>query len=307
MAQKLSKDHPKRAGSKINFSGVDGRDVYNITAPFKTTFNGVQEEVIAGRVEERDSENSNVIFFTKVSDSEIEYWKPLKNAPVFNLQDPFFSKIGDDLVVGGVNLIEKDGQITSYYTSFYRGKSLDSLKHLTDGPKGMKDIRLVELEKGRIGVFTRPQGKIGGKGKIGYTEISDLGELNSTLIDQAPLIEQLEAQFGKDVWGGVNAAYPLKNSKIGVLGHIAYWSHEGTKIYQRHYHSITFVFNPVTRKVSDIKIIATRNLLPPGASKRADLVDVIFSGGINIENNQYYLYGGAGDAESFKLHIDNPF
>lgn len=43
---------------KLVFSGVGGRDVYNITAPF--LHDG--EEVILGRVEERDSEFSQVFF-----------------------------------------------------------------------------------------------------------------------------------------------------------------------------------------------------------------------------------------------------
>lgn len=45
---------------KLAFSGVGNRDVYNITAPF--LYDG--EEVILGRVEERDSEFSQVFFFT---------------------------------------------------------------------------------------------------------------------------------------------------------------------------------------------------------------------------------------------------
>lgn len=43
---------------KLVFSGVGKRDVYNITAPF--VHDG--EEVILGRVEERDSEFSQVFF-----------------------------------------------------------------------------------------------------------------------------------------------------------------------------------------------------------------------------------------------------
>lgn len=43
---------------KLVFSGVGGRDVYNITAPFPHD----GEEVILGRVEERDSEFSQVFF-----------------------------------------------------------------------------------------------------------------------------------------------------------------------------------------------------------------------------------------------------
>lgn len=46
-------------GEKLIFSNVDGMDVYNITAPFEDE----GDIVIAGRVENRDSECSNIIFF----------------------------------------------------------------------------------------------------------------------------------------------------------------------------------------------------------------------------------------------------
>lgn len=50
---------------KLNFTGVDHKDVYNITAPFQDE----DEWVIAGRVEARDSEHSNVVFSSSVMDS----------------------------------------------------------------------------------------------------------------------------------------------------------------------------------------------------------------------------------------------
>ena len=50
----------KDNSSKIHFSGVDsGKDVYNITAPFVSG----GKRYIGGRVESRDSEQSQVFFF----------------------------------------------------------------------------------------------------------------------------------------------------------------------------------------------------------------------------------------------------
>ena len=65
---------------KLVFSGVGNRDVYNITAPFQ--YDG--EEVILGRVEERDSEFSQVFFFTR----DHLVWSPREHTHTYNLQDP---------------------------------------------------------------------------------------------------------------------------------------------------------------------------------------------------------------------------
>jgi len=85
----------------------------------------------------------------------------------------------------------------------------------------MKDIRLVELKNGKIGVFTRPQGRRGRRGKIGFTTISSLENLTPRTLTKAQIIK---GQFAKGEWGGVNQALILKNGKIGALGHIARYS-----------------------------------------------------------------------------------
>ena len=59
--RKKIKEQAVYTAEKLVFSGVDSRDVYNITAPFVD--NG--KKIIAGRVEERDSEHSTVIFLRK--------------------------------------------------------------------------------------------------------------------------------------------------------------------------------------------------------------------------------------------------
>lgn len=67
-------------GKQTVFSGVGNRDVYNITAPFRYD----REEVIVGRVEERDSEFSQVFFFTRTN----QVWHPRVHTHTYNLQDP---------------------------------------------------------------------------------------------------------------------------------------------------------------------------------------------------------------------------
>ncbi len=165
----------------------------------------------------------------------------------------------------------------------------------------MKDIRLVKLINGEIGVFTRPQGEAGKRGKIGFTKIKSLEELNSDVISMTPL---LEGQFADDEWGGPNQIHILENGLLGILGHIACFDNEGN----RHYYSMVFAYNADTDEASEIKIIAARSDLPRGEAKRPDLEDVIFSGGlVRLKNGKAELYLGASDAEAYKAIIDDPF
>ena len=63
-------------------------------------------------------------------------------------------------MVGGVEIFPHPTIAGSlaWRTRFYHGSGGEDLQPFAVGPDGMKDIRLVELADGRIGVFTRPQG-----------------------------------------------------------------------------------------------------------------------------------------------------
>lgn len=115
---------------KLAFSGVGKRDVYNITAPF--VHDG--EEVILGRVEERDSEFSQVFFFTLCDG----VWIPRAHTHTYNLQDPCVTHIKGELIVGGVEVItagDDPQKIVSWVTQFYRGYRIDSMRHFSSGLK----------------------------------------------------------------------------------------------------------------------------------------------------------------------------
>lgn len=87
--------------SLIRFKGVEeGKDVYNITAPFEDE----EAYYIAGRVEARDSEHSQVIFFQQKGDE----WEARKDIEPLELQDPFVTRIGGKLVLGGVEIFEDE-------------------------------------------------------------------------------------------------------------------------------------------------------------------------------------------------------
>lgn len=294
LLQKFENANLDIQGEKITFSGVGNRDVYNITAPFMDE----GEWVIAGRVEGRDTEHSVVKFFVEREG----VWVPRPNAPTFTLQDPFVTWIHGELIFGGVEIYPHPTIVGAlgWRTNFYRGSNIQELKQFTSGPDGMKDIRLVEMVEGQIGVFTRPQGEVGGRGKIGFTVVDTLTDVTPAVIEKAQLLDQ----FIDEEWGGANEVHLLKNGLLGVLGHIACFGEQE----ERHYYPMVFCFNPSTFQASPMELIATRSNFPPGDAKRPDLVEVIFSGGLHrLSNGQAQFYAGVSDAEAHRILIPDPF
>lgn len=279
---------------KLVFHGVDGYDVYNITAPFEND----GKRYIAGRVEKRDSELSEIVFFEEqdevnyVADETIERLK---------LQDPYIAFVDGEVVIGGTEVFDHPTIAGSlwYNAVKYRGSDLRNLTRFFEGPYGMKDIRIVELPNGKILVFTRPQGEVGGRGQIGTVIIDSLDQLNDVDLVAAPLLNT----FITEEWGGANEAHVLASGKIGVLSHIAKFDEAG----DRHYYASTFELDVETMTPTNFKIITTRSDLTAGQSKRPDLADVVFSGGLKLEAENAELYVGAGDCEAHVVTIKNPF
>lgn len=279
--------HPK----KLSFIGVEGYDVYNPTAPF--LYQG--KTLILARVEKRDSEISQAIFFEKKNDAYVKR----DDLAILDLQDPCITLIDGQFIIGGTYVYHENNR-TIWYTKFYKGSSLVDLEPFFDSPLGMKDVRLIELKDGRIGVFSRPQGDKGGRGKIGFDIIDNLDTLTRKIVDDAPLLEQ----FVDEEWGGANALYLLNNGHIGVLGHIANFSQGNI----RHYYAMAFVVDPKTKQAKSMKIIAERDNFLPGPSKRDDLIDVLFSAGLVLHNqDSATLYVGVSDCEVQSIEIKNPF
>jgi len=290
--QEQSKGRKKTA--KLCFKGVGDHDVYNITAPFISA----NKVIIAGRVEPREQEKSKVIFFQEVDNA----WFPIPGAPIFELQDPFITFIRDELIFGGVEVKEVAGGL-AWKTVFFRGPDIFNLVEFFHGPEGMKDIRLCDLENGEIAVFTRPQGDIGGRGTIGYAQISNLEDLSTDVIEGAVLLEDM---FHPLDWGGVNEAHLLTNGEIGVLAHGACYRCDHV-MYERHYYAKSFIFNPTLKQIRDYKIIASRDQFEDGPAKREDIADVVFSSGLIRENGTAILYAGVSDAEAHWIEIEDPF
>ena len=297
-------------GEKLEFKGVGDKDVYNITAPFEVD----EITYILARVESRDSQtDTQSIFFIKEGDA----WVSDRSKPIFKMQDPFFTKIDGELIVGGVETFPDPGlenpNKLAWKTIFYKGKSLNNLEKFAEGPEWMKDIRIIKLPSGKIAVFTRPgdigtrkEDKIGGK--IGYIEIDSLNELNEENINKAKIIEGL---FTEKEWGGVNEPHLLDNNKIGVLGHKACFKDKkerekkNEKEKNKCYYGITFVFNLESKQVSREKIISTAECFGKGEAKRKGLEDVVYSGGLEVKDNEVIWYGGIRDAEAGKKKVGN--
>ena len=297
----LLKSHRGKARSvlenkRLSFINIDGQDVYNPAYPI------IFEEklVLPARVERRESEVSRIVMFEQ--DQVQDTWKPIRDFPATNLQDPFWIQLDTMLLLGGVHVdYSPSGLVQSWKTVFLTCNSLQDTSPYFTGPKGMKDLRICSLPCGKIALFTRPQGKNkGGRGQIGYSLLDSLHDLTINAVENAPLLEI----FSEEEWGGVNHAQVLPDGTLGVLGHIACFSSD----MHRHYYPMTFVIDPLSGYlVKEPSIILERRDLLPGSSKRPDLQDVIFPGGCVLKNDISILYLGVSDIEVQKVVLKNLF
>jgi len=303
----LLRDHMRtrrlpRAGTFLRFLDVPvGKDVYNVTAPFSVG----GKRYLAGRMESRGSDwlgevyDPCVTFFFASDDS----WVATGDASTFSMEDPAVTRIGDELILSGIEVYDEPHKPfgREFRTVFFRGRSPSDFRRFAEGPAGMKDIRLVELEDGTVGVFTRPQGGTTGLGKIGFTKLPELDALDASLLETAPLIADC---FAPSEWGGVNQAIALSGSRIGCIGHIACKHGDGT----RHYYAMAFEFDAETRDATPLRIIVTRADFPAALSKSPDIDDCLFPGGIvRHGDGTATLYAGVADAYGGSVRILDPF
>jgi hypothetical protein len=283
----------------LSFIKQDEKIVYNPTVPFE--FGG--KKYIGVRVESLGSESDSRILFAYEQDKNTNLWAIDYSLGSLPLQDSAYVKINGKTFILGVRVLQNENGI-KYKQDIYKGDSIKNLKYFTSGPIGMKDIRLVDLED-RIGVFTRPKGKIGGKGKIGYLEVGSVDELEDFTEEDWYNAKIIEGLFDDGFWGGVNQAIKLPGGDIGVIGHIAHQTINEKSELEKHYFGMAFRFNPKTYKSSEFKIIAKRSDFPPAFSKRSpELNDIVFPAGIDNLNN---LYCGLSDFCVGKKKIQNPF
>ena len=288
----------------LTFKGVGSFDVYNCSVPF--VWKGCS--YIYGRVEKRDEwACSRVFLFDKTGHDEFTV---SADSGIYQLEDPFIQFIGDEIVMGGTRVFKENGEIKTYHADFFRGTDLNQLVHFASGPDRMKDIRLVQLRDGRIGVFSRPNGKqieekYGSGSVVGFTIIEDLHELTAEVIENAEIIGHL---FGKGEWGGCNHCYLLRDGRIGVIGHKCYTQKDDEGMDQAVYMNVAFMFDPETRQATEPRIIATRKSYPMYVAKKPRLKDCAFPSGIVLRSDgKVDLYSGIGDTAEGRVVIDNPF
>ena len=288
----------------LTFKGVDGFDVYNCSIPFEWA----GKRYIYGRVEKREEwARSWVRLFEKTGEDE---YTAVPGSMIYQLEDPYIQFIGGELILGGTHVVKEAGKIKSYCGYFYRGVDLEDLFYFTTGPDRMKDIRLVPLRDGRIGVFSRPRGeeverKYGSGSVIGFAIIDSLDGLTAEVIENAPAIGNL---FGKGEWGGCNQCYLLKDGRIGVIGHKCYQEKDADGVDQSVYMNVAFIFDPETHEATEPEIIATAGSYPKAPAKKPNLKDCAFTSGIVLrEDGKAELYSGVGDTHEGRAVIENPF
>jgi hypothetical protein len=279
-------------GKLVQLIGIGDLDGYN---PSGRVPDGTQSYVYV-RVEPRQDEFASwSVPFRQLAP---DVWEIEEDLPMLRLQDPFVARIHGTLVVGGVRILARRRSWVQLETVFLRGDSPAELVEFARSPQNMKDVRLVELEGLRVGVFTRPQGGMAGRGRIGYTEVLGLDALTTSAMADAEL---LETQPVAEHWWGANAVYALGEGTLGVFGHIA--KMEGAT---QHYYPMAFIFDRQERRiVHGPTILADRSCFPPSAAKREDLKDVIFPA--SIDRDRGLLFGGLSDTAIGVLPVEDPF
>lgn len=287
----------------LTFQGVEGYDVYNCSIPFD--WQG--RRYIYGRVERRSEwARSWVRLFAWI---DKDTYALVPGSMIYQLEDPFISIIGGELVLGGTHVRMRGAEPDTVWGYFYRGRDINDLYYFTTGPQGMKDIRLVQMANG-IGVFSRPRSERvraahGSESVVGFVLINDLNELTAEVVENAPVIENM---FSRGEWGGCNQCYALSSCLIGIIGHKSYTGRDAAGKPLAVYTNVSFVFDPRENRIVKEQIIATRASYPDGPAKRPQLADCAFSSGIVMRpDGKADLYSGIGDTMEGRVVIDDPF
>lgn len=295
---------PVYESARLRFLGVDGFDVYNCSVPF--TWHG--ETYLFGRVEPRDqwADSYSLLFRRREQDT----YELVERSRQYQLEDPYIFIHDGEMVLGGTHVVKSRGEIAEIVSYFYCGTDPFCLRYFTSGPSGMKDIRLVDLADGKIGLFTRPRSQeilkqYGSESMIGFAEMESLDELDSDAVNGAELIHGI---FENGQWGGCNQAYLLDDGTVGVIGHLSNTVHRTEGVDQLSYRNMSFTFDPGTREASHLQVIAGRGDYPAGPAKMPNLEDCAFTTGITRRpDGKVNLYSGLGDCEEGRVVIDDPF
>ncbi len=312
-------------GELLKFDLGEGNENLTVYNPTPMEIDGIT--YLWARVEDRSKETgSKAMLFKEGTDG---IWRVVEGSPVFdNLQDPSYCGLIDGVhVFTGVQVYEDPASTNLGYRSvfFSFGETLSKLvapgdkiiEQIAAGPEKMKGIRLIQIAQGRIGVFTRPQGAFGDRGKMGYFEIKNIGELKGALNDYDRIKDPSTFIYGlfPDLeWGGPNQLFLLPKGRIGVIGHIAgfadeiYINAEGKEEHKKNYYPISFIFDPVSRKINDVQMLATTEQFDYVEPKEEKFGKILYSGGIeSLGDGTAWLYLGIGDVAAGRKRIKHPF
>jgi len=294
-------------------------DWYNPTQPFYDE----GDRIMAVRFEARDSELS-FVGFIKEDPQNGEYSFDLTRPIIDMAQDPSVTLDDKDNPVLGVVKIhaDEDGKITSFNTIQFRGPNVRNLKNFQTIPG--KDNRPVQLPD-RVRASYRPQGEIGGPGKLAFRDYSTWEEYKNDVNSQ-PLTEAdfLITNFHPKNHGGPNC--PLQDGQ--VYGHIAEKEYDKKgKVIRLHYYAIwmltdlqtgqiLFQEDPETGGLKPlIKVVADRSDFDqvPEEIPDKDLEnpqkthDVVFTAGIEkLANGRVEVTMGISDTRAGRKEIRDP-
>lgn len=337
------------SGVTCTIAGLAPHEIaYNPSTPFTLDTPGGPVRAMYVRVESQDSQIVSRLLRTpgRYDPRSVLYvqdgpsaWRPAVADEVGlppealvleGVEDPFITWIGGEVVLGGV-VIDFSGAVlvdepiaitdparfdysrstTTVTVMFWRGPSLGELEPFTT-IRGMREVRLVELNDGSVLVATRPQGGAAGLGMIGITRIPSLDDLTQEAADGAQLLADLVAP---DVKVGPNEMYLLPgkaraDDEVGMVAHTAYRETDG----QLHYFATAFrILNPYTCDAEGaahtrMRVLATRADWPAeGKVKRPTLEDVVFPSGVTRDREGTLLWAGLSDGEIGTLRIADPF
>ena len=300
-------------GSLLKVHGIkSGEIAYNPAVIIQKNI-----KIIAARVESLDSHwldpnlyDPHVIFFTQRNNVLV----PIPDTPVFHkLEDPWATWLSGlngkrQLLFGGVK-VDFNGKIPVITTQLYLAPSVQELD--VDNPiaeiRCMKDVRVAQLQTGKIAVFTRPIVDKAFPGRIGFTIINNIQDIEKAIV----YAKLLKFNLGENARIGANEAYAItKTESTGTVKELVHvFCHVATTdpIKQKkneifdfekgpiHYAGYQFELDPNNPYDDIITLhkIADRSDFPINnkSSKGERYDDVIFPGGTGGPKETLYFAG----------------
>ncbi|MFH0773678.1 MAG: DUF1861 family protein [bacterium] len=316
----IKKQGTKPMGRLLEVDGIKpGEIAYNPAVIVQKNTNKIAQgaNIIAARIESLNSNwldpklyDPHVIFFTQKDD----VLTPIPDTPVFHkFEDPWATWLSDpngtlQLLFGGVKVDFKE-KMPIITTQFFLAPSVQELD--IDNPiaviRNMKDIRVAELQTRKIAVFTRPMTGEAFPGRIGFTVIDNINDIEDCVINA----KLLPLSLDKNARIGTNEAFAIKKidssgtmqELIHVFCHVATTDSikkEGNEFFDFdrgiiHYAGYQFEFNPDNPYDDIITLhkIAERSDFPINnkSSKGERYTDVIFPGGTGGAKETNYFAG----------------